>query len=146
MNNKYTGEQLDAALYNVGELLGMCMVPYILLKETAKDVAAGPERLNEGTGIYVGIPKNSVTPELKSLIRTFKDHVDLTYGNQGRIVDFKEDENGYSWMERGVPVYIQIIHRSYEFFKRPDFKFYRLEEYRIPNPFDKYWKARFLIQ
>ena len=30
--------------------------------------------------------------------------------------------------------------------KHLDQRFYDVDEYHIPNPFEKYWKARFLIQ
>jgi hypothetical protein len=46
----------------------------------------------------------------------------------------------------GVPIEIKIIKKHYKFFEHPDNVFYMADEYKIPNPWYRYWKSRFLIK
>jgi hypothetical protein len=46
----------------------------------------------------------------------------------------------------GVPITVYVIDTKYSFMKNPDFVFYRLTHFRIPNPFKKYWQVRGLIK
>lgn len=134
--------ELEEALYNATDILDRCMLPYVLLRETARDVNAGPEVLHEADGVYIGIEERYMTPEVWSNIGTFSRNVDLHYG----MTDYVRTNNGFGWKHNGVPIIVQIIERDYKMIHNPDIKLFRLESYRIPNPFDKYWKARWIIR
>lgn len=138
----FTSEQLDNALYNATDILGRCLLKYILLGDTARDVKAGPETLHQSNCILIGVEKKQLVPEVMSNLRTFANNRDLNYGME----DYVETPDLITWKHMGVPIRIQVIHNRYKFLDHPDTKFYRLEEYLIPNPFDSYWKARFLIK
>lgn len=139
----YQPNELEAALYNATDILGRCMLPYVVLKDTAYDIVKGPEKLGISKGVYLGVEKRYMTPEVWSSLRTFSAH-DKS-GFISMMDDYKETPKGFEWKFQGVPIYVQVIKRNYKFIRNPDFKFFRLEEYRIPNPFDNYWKARMFV-
>jgi hypothetical protein len=144
IKNVFQPTQLESALFNATDILQRCMLPFILLKDTAYDVHVGPEVMGISDGVYVGVQKAEMTPEAWSTLRTFAKNSTLKFLSM--MDDYKETERGFEWKCNGVPIYVQIIKKNYTFFKRPDLKLFRLEEYRIPNPFDNYWKARFIIR
>ena len=78
-----------------------------------------------------GIPERGLTTEVKSLFNTW---------------GFKPNAKGYEYTFEGIPIQIRVIKRRYSFFERPDQRFYKVDDFKIPNPFEKYWRARFLIQ
>lgn len=133
-------DQLNEALYHAVDITDRCLLPFMLLGETARSIKQ--DWTLSGDGIYLGTRKGNVTFEVGSTLRTLASGVDINLG----IKDFKEDAEGFSWVYRGVPISIKIIHRNYEFMKQPDFVWYMAEQYNVPNPFDKYYKARYLVR
>ena len=126
--------ELMAALYDIDDILGRGLCEYVLLHETAKSLTEGYEL--KGDGIYVGILKKNIT---SSNMNTFK-----FYLAESKNVSMRDDGFDYQWGD--VPVHVKIIKRNYKYFDYPDTKFYSASEYKIPNPFSEYWKARFLIK
>ena len=124
------------ALRWIAELLECSQIQFLVLGDLIKpmvdDVAAEVEK------IEIGVNKNSWSETTKSLMRTFF----LRTPFEGIDLDvpiLKLDFNG-------VPIEIKVIQRNYEFFKNPDTAYYWTDEYKIPNPWDKYLKSRYLIK
>ena len=130
---KISQEQLDKALLDSFDLMQRCLLDnnYIVLGDAAKC-------LKEGRGLdcdklEFGIEKRYITPEVLS---TLKEWV-----KGGQFAD-----NGFSYTFEGVLVKFKFITRKYKFFKELDSRIYTPEWYKIANPFENYWKSRFLIQ
>ncbi len=142
-----TLEQLNAALrsvYDLWDLWGRW--PFLLLGDTAKGAKEGKLYAPK---IEIGIKKNElVKPVLDGIKVYIENEMD-----RGRC-DYKEITDNwikYTWKANksdlvSVPMELKIIHRHYQFFKFPDKIVYNYDEFNIPNPFDKYYKARFIIQ
>ena len=142
--SELTLEQLNAALranYDLCEYL-----PYLIMGYTAKGAKEGKLY---GNKIEIGIEKNELVKPLLDGVRT---HIEVEI-DRGRC-DYKEisdDWIKYTWKLNksdpvAVPVECRIIHRNYQFFKFPDHVVYNYDEFRIPNPINKYLKARYIIQ
>lgn len=128
-------EALEKALRDVEDLMDSCVLSpnYILLGDTA--LAVWEKRGLSGDGIDVGLPTRYATAETRSTIKT-------TLANQGVEVG----ENGFTYLVDNVPVRVKLIHRKYRFFDHLDGVLYNFGDYQLPNPFELYWKSRFLVQ
>lgn len=131
--------QLDNALRDVFDLLDDCSLETIVLGDTALGV-----RQNKlfGDKITVGIKNSHLTRNVKSIINMRMAHM-LKHHMTNPI---EWDDNHILYSFGGVPIEIKIIHRNYAWFKNMDLLTYFYDNYRIPNPFDKYFKARFIVQ
>ena len=139
-----TLEQLNAAIRAVYDLWEYW--PYMLLGDTAKGAKEGKLYMNK---IEIGIKKNELVKPVMDGIRT---HIEYEIG-RGRC-DYKEisdDWIKYTWKLNksdpvAVPVECKIIHYNYQFFKHPDHVVYNYDEFRVPNPFEKYFKTRYIVR
>jgi hypothetical protein len=102
----------------------------ILLKDTAYQVKNS--LFLEGDHIDVGIEKRYLTPQAISTIKEF-----------GHVEDPTED---FVLTIDSVPVNVKVITRHYPWFKDLNSLIYKYEIVYLPNPFENYWKARFIIQ
>ena len=130
---KLSLEQLNKAMLDVFDLMQRCLLDqnFIVLGQASKCV-----KENRGLDCNVlefGIEKRYLTPEVLS---TLKEWV-----KGGQFTD-----SGFTYIFEGVPVKFKFIARKYQFFKNLDSKIYSPEWYKIANPFNNYWKARYLIQ
>lgn len=126
----FSSDQLMKALRDVEDLIERTLCPYLLLGDTALDIK--DNLLLHGSKITVGIENKYLTKEALSTLQTLLKNVEIT-------------EKGFTYMVGEVPVQVKFIRKKYGFFKYPDAKMYWGGEYKIPNPFDKYWKSRRII-
>ena len=134
--HSFREDELRNALYDIDDILGRGLCNYVLLMETAKSLVEGEGQNLKGDGIYIGVLKKNIT---ESNMNTFK-----FYLSESRDPMITDDGFDYTW--GGVPVHVKIIKRNYKYFDYPDTRFYMAGEYKIPNPFSEYWKARYLIR
>ncbi len=136
-STEWREEDVMTAVRDIVDMGEKCMLYFIALGDFAKAVH------NHQASFYtdkleLAMPINSLTPEIKSLFRTW---------------GFEETKYGYKyyftpptkWSIK-IPVEIHVYKRHYQFFDNPDKGWVGVDDFRIPNPFDSYWKARFLIQ
>lgn len=131
---QFREEDLNTELLNVDDIMGRTMVQYFLLGETAKSIKeGGPLR---GDKIEIGTLARRVTPEVISVLNQYVNDANMYL-----------DSDGFTYISAtGVPVECKFIHNDYPFFENPDFEFYYATEYNLPNPFDRYWNMRGIIQ
>jgi hypothetical protein len=127
--------EVREALRWIADILDWSQIPYIVLGDLV------PQMINQEpisvAKIEIGIQKNAWNDVTKSLVNTFL----LATPFKGMSL---EEPVGFEWS--GVPIELKIIKRNYEFFKNPDFVYYWVDEYKIPNPWTKYYKSRYLIK
>ena len=128
----FNSDQLYEALRNVEDLMDRLLTPYFLLKKTAYDVKH--DRYLEGDGIDVGIRSTAFTQYMYDILKEFFGFTP------------EEVNKGFEYKVGEVPVRIKVYFRNYHFFKYPDTKVYQYGTYLLPNPWDIYWKSRFLIR
>lgn len=130
----FNDTELMRALYDVQDILERALCPFVLLQDTAQSIK---ERgYLAGDGVYVGVQKKHVTKQVLSTIKFYLDH-------SKRGTEIRED--GFDYEVNGVPVHVKFITRKYKFLENLDFRFYMANEYRIPNPWDEYYRVRNLV-
>lgn len=132
ITKEFSIDELNKALFDFETLMERCLVPFLLLGQTAWDIESGFQLT--GDKVEVGVQTKYLTPEVLSTIKTYKNtQLDKTVKSWTYLVD-------------GVPVRVKLIHRNYKFFKHPEMKFYWGGDYQLPNPMADYWKSRFIVQ
>ena len=128
-----SSEKLDDAFFDAYDLMSRCLLQSIFLVLGDTGRALDEKRIITGDGVYIGIPKRYLTKEVKSTLRTFHPESEIT-------------EQGMTYTHFGVPVNIKFINNNYKFFQHPESVFYAAENFQIPNPFNKYFRARMIVR
>ena len=130
---QFNSEELKEGLFFVEDLMDQLLTPYFLHNKTAYSVKHN--MLLEGNGIDVLIRDKSFTQYVYDILA---DKFKLTKD---------QVKNGFELKSvSGVPIRINVYTRDYKFFKYPDHVVYEFGTYQLANPFDVYWKSRFLIR
>lgn len=132
---------LDKALMKVFDVMSSLNVKFILLGQTAKDVHDAPFSVWGGslTGdkVEVGVEERYLTGSVRRLLRDGKPvYIKGAHEKNGKI-DISHEN---------TPIEIKVVKNKYEFFKNLDMKPYMTGHFHLPNPFEKYWKARNLVK
>ena len=139
VNNKkeklvFTGEQINKALFWIDDTLDRSQIPYLLGGDLARQLFdnddAGKEIIADKIELITH--ERYVTKDTFGLLKTFIPWLEL---DKKILLEYE-----------GVPIEIKVLKRKYKFFSNPDLRFYMRDEYQVPNPFNNYWKARFIIQ
>lgn len=128
----FTHQQILNALYFLEDMMDRAGLPFFLLEGAAKQVKDDVPYLSLNQ-IDAGIDEQLVQESGKAMLRLALPSIEI-------------DQNTISFECDSVPVVIWIIHKNWKFFKNPDTVFYSTCNFQIPNPFDRYWKSRFLIR
>lgn len=123
---RLTSSNLNLAFMDMEDLLQRCLLPFILLGNTAKSALKGKLLTNE---IQVGVKENELTKQAISTLKTLEK-------------DIVETEKGYTYTKNGIKINILKLDQNNRFYQNPDAFFYQGSEYLIPNPFHEYWEAR----
>lgn len=129
-------EDVGFALRDLTDLVEKAMLPYILLGDAARQMKDGCDGFSGNTlkvdKIEWAMFERNLTPEVKSLFTTW---------------GFEPwDDKGFKYEIQGVPVFVRVITRNYKFFNLPDMVYYGPDMYKIANPFEKWWKARYIVK
>lgn len=141
LTDEFTTDQLNEALYHLVDVCDRCLIPFVLLNETARSIIQ--DNSLKGERVSIGVREADMTGGAKSTLKTLASS---TYDINLGIKDFEELDNGYMWNYKGIPISIQVIKRTYGFITNPDYTFYWGEQYNVPNPFAKYWQTRSLVK
>ena len=128
----FTHQQITDALYYLEEVMERTQLPYFLLEGVAKQVHDNVP--------YFSLDQIDAGVEEKFMQESGKGMLDIVLPN------IYKDGNTISFEHNGVPIVIWIIHKHWKFFAQPDTVFYGITNFKIPNPFKKYWKCRFIIK
>ena len=131
---KFSPDEIQEALNFVDDLMARAVIQtsYLSLGDVGRAIKENTEF--DGQELEFGVERRYVTPEV---LFTFK-----SYTPQDTI--FTED--GFNYKVGRVPIKVKFINRRYEFFKYPEKLVYKAGEFQIPNPFGKYFKARWIIR
>ena len=127
-----THEDILEALLFTQETLDRCMVPFVVLDDTARAIMIN-EPMLALPEISIGIKKNDWTKSGGEMVKMF-------------IPSLEDNKINMMFTHRGIPVIMWFIENEYQFLKNPDVCFYQISQFHVPNPFKDYWKARDLIK
>lgn len=133
----FTSMQLENALAYAEHILESCRLPFFLMDELCEYIVKNqPDTwLKAGSvdTISLGVKRNWVTPETVSTFTT----IEPTWGTM---------PNEWQFEHQGVPIRVTIVNRNYKYLEFLDTKFHLASEYKVPNPFEKYWATRYLVK
>jgi len=130
----FSHDQLYAAMRDAVDLLDGCHVFPFLMGEAARCAWDDKELVAEE--IVFGLRRAEYTDVVKSILKTLR--AEPRY-------EIKVTDDGATYKVEGVPVRVKVINRKYEFLQNLDRKWYQFDEYLFANPFEKFWKARFIV-
>lgn len=130
---KFSYPSTESALYYLEDVMDRAMIPFVLLGDVSRSVVKNLD--TEVTQpIEIGIKKKHLTQYAMRTLPMFLPP-DTVYG---------EDKITFTWDQ--TPVTVKIIKRDWKVLENPDQVFYKITQFNIPNPFNEYWKQRFLIR
>lgn len=121
------------ALYYTEDLLNRAFIQFLLLGDTAKTLIEGFHSDLDGQ-IDIGILNKDYTESGKRVLLSVLPR------------DSKVTKKEISFVYGEIPVKIKIIHKNYQFFEHPEHIIHKISDFCVPNPFDRYYKSRNLIQ
>jgi len=104
---------------------------YLSLGDVGKAIKENVEF--NGKELEFGLERRYVTKEVLFTLKSFS------------LPDTEFTDDGFSYEFGGVPIKVKFIKQNYKFFEHPDKLVYYGGEFQIPNPFDRYYKARWII-
>jgi hypothetical protein len=153
---EFTSQQLDEALYSLWAMMDTYWFEWYVTHDTAR--AIRDKKPLYGNKITGAIHKRHINDTFKSTMKRYLDQWKKSpaTGDKGtidaRIDDYAWGDKGISFSYKGVPVELKFIDRRYVFFKNPDIVYYEYsdkqmtDDFRVANPFEGYWKARFIVR
>jgi hypothetical protein len=123
---KYTGKEVDEAIRWVHDLMLWSQIPCFLTGETLKQIK-DEQNLNVEK-IEIGVRKRHLTQDTTRLLQTFVPGVVI-----GKTINLTGS---------GVPIEVKVYESDSPYFEHPDFAYYYFDEYKVPNPWDKFYEER----
>jgi len=121
-----TNNKVEEALFFIEDIFERAMVPFVVLGKTSRQVV--DNKPLEGI-IEIGVRKQDWTDGGRSTVKML-------------IPQVKTNERLQTFEHEGVWIKLRIIHKKYKVLNTPDNVFYGVTNFRIPNPFEDYWKFR----
>src|SRR3990167_2372577 len=131
---KFPQVEVLAALYDMDDLMNRCLAHtfYLTLGDIGLSMRDNVDF--EGGNLEFGIERRYLTPEVMDTLHNFT------------APDTEFTDKGFSYTFGRIPVKVRFIERQYNFFKNPEKVIYGVTEFQIPNPYDNYYKTRWIIQ
>ena len=153
---EFTTQQLDEALYALWAMMDTYWFEWYVTHDTAR--ALRDKQPLYGNKITGAIHKRHVNATFKSVIKKYLDDWKRSPASGDKmtvdaiIPDYTFNDKEISFTYKGVPVEVKILDRRYNFFKNPDIVYYEYggrqmaDDFRVANPFSKYWPTRFIVR
>ena len=129
----FTHDELNKALMDFEDLAERCFMGFFPRLITADCVKFGKKL--EGDAIYLAV-------SIKDMRTRYVNETVSLY--LGKTVD--EVQKDFEYLVDEVPVKVQVYTRNYNFYKYPDRTVYEFGDYLLPNPWNTYWKSRWLVK
>jgi len=136
-------EKLNTALREAFDLFESCAIECMPIKETGKAIRDG--RLLSGDRISIGLQKKYLSySTMSTLINYMRDKCER--GNSDTFTFDPDDQRLISFEHEGVPIDIHIIEKKWKFLHSPEAVMYNFDYFILPNPYEAYYKSRFLFR
>lgn len=134
---EFTSMQLEKALDYADHIMNCLPIDFFLMDELANYIYKNQPDTWLAAGsvdtISIGVRRHWITPEVVTTLKTL-------------IPTLGTMPNEWQFDHMGVPIRVTIVERNYTYLQNLDFKFHLSGEYKIPNPFEKYWSVRYLVK
>jgi hypothetical protein len=131
---KLTHDELHEALLWIQDMLDRSSVLFMVGGEVGKQIKETDLPQLDADRLEIIVLKQHFTDSGRSMLKSLLEQYYI------KDIDWTEDSIKFS--HRNVPIIITIVHNMYPFFLNPDFAYYTVTEFKIPNPFNAYWEER----
>lgn len=138
-------ELIEQSLLNLQDYLERSSITYVVLGDVSKQLKDRNDALIETDKIEVAVLRRYYTESGASMLKQILVNSDYVDNIEYITVDDKVKNIIYKYKNE-VPVVIRILDKNWSFLQNPDTVFYRLSEFPLPNPFNKYWDTRTLVK
>lgn len=131
-------EELGAALRHWYDISDRAILPFFLLGMTARRVK--DDKGLWGHDIQVGVRRRDFTKQVKGTINNYRTYV---YGKAGELESPPQSGDTVEFEHKGTPIYVHVIGDDdwrYKYIKNLDFAYHKADNFKVPNPFEDYWK------
>lgn len=136
---------IDDALMNLQDYLERASLTYVVLGDVAKELHTKRDAYIETDKIDVSVMRRYYTESGSKMF----DQIIMNSDYIDKIEYLKADDKvrRISYLYKNeVPVIVRILDKDWSFLQTPDRVFYKLSEFPLPNPFEKYWVSRGLVK
>lgn len=132
-----TDIELGEALKYWLDISGRALLPFFLLGMTARRVK--DDKNLWGHDIQIGVRRKDFTKEVKGTINNYKVYA---YGKAAELESPPQSGDIVEFEYKGVPILIHVIEDDWrsKYIKNLDFAYYMADDFKLPNPFEDYWK------
>ena len=130
--------ELGAALRWWEDLAGRALLPFCLLGMTARRVK--DDKKLWGHGIDIGVEKKHFTNQVKGTINNYRAYA---YGKASELESLPKTGDIVKFEYEGIPINVYIVGKDdwrHKYLENQDFAYYMADNFKIPNPFEEYWK------
>lgn len=137
---KFTHEEIRDALFNVQDALERSQIQFVLLDELAKQLNDIEDPILEASEVSIGVRQQDFTESGSSTLRSIIPQAGW------ELLRHDETVSNLNYNVGSVPVVVWIIHNNFDVLNYPDTKFFYNTEFKLPNPFTRYWAKRDLLR
>ena len=137
---QFSEQELREALFQLEDVMDRALLSLDMIahKDTAK-------AMKDVTGLYGDgvdfvVEAKYVNENTIGILESIRDSEHLIPAGTEITKD------GFEYEYQGVPVRVKFLHQRYPWFKNPDGVFYATGNYRVANPWENYWKGRYLVR
>ena len=137
---QFSEAELRDALMHLEDVMDRALLSLdmVALKNTA--LAMKESRELFGDGIDFGIDDRYIIDNTIGILESIRDSEHLL------PPETQITKDGFEYTYHEVPVRVKFLHRRWPWLQNPQEAFYATGNYRIPNPWGKYWKAQYIVR
>lgn len=132
---KLTHEQLHEALFWIQDMMERSTILFCVVGELGKQIVEQEIPCLKADKIELMVQKSDLHEFGFSMFNTLMNYADY-------VKEYRADDKKIYITYRDVPIEITIVHNMYPFFRFPDSRCYTVTEFKLPNPFSRYWEIR----
>jgi len=122
-----THDQLVEALMFTEDQLERAAVPFVVMGEISRQIYQENDPKLKADKIELGVMAKNLAQSCKNTLGML-------------IPDATFADNKIYFVHNDVPVHIHKLENDNKYANNPDTKFFFVTQFRLPNPFDEFWK------
>lgn len=124
VTTNFGGQQLLDALYYIWDAFERSNMPFFLVWDSARRALLNVDL--QGEYVCVGVRSNEWRGGAQRIFAAFAGEPE------------EEDGNLLIYRHNGVPIHIHLFEKDHECIVQTDMVRYRYEEFKVPNPYQKF--------
>ena len=133
-------EELGEALRYWLDISERSLLPFVLLGQTARRIRDNQKLF--GARITVGVQRKHLTKEVQGTLGNLRARA---YGKAEDITEYQEYDGYFKMYCGNIPIKVIIIEEEdwrTKYLQNQDIAYYLADDFKVPNPFEDYWKER----